>query len=275
SGLFQIVKRYYDNLPDDIRPSLGTCNSEELIFDKIDSGYIVSVASEDGAGRSATPQMLHASEAAFWVKFLSQMAALQVPDMDGTEIIIETTANGYNEFHEFWRKAEAGQSEFIPVFLPWSLDPGYVRTPPEDFQMTGEERALAELHSLSPEQIYWRRIRIQSGNEELFAQEFPLTPQEAFIAAQFDSFISPESVLKARRTTDIEPYGPLIVGVDPAGKGADRSAIAWRRGHCVTKIETRRGLDTMELSGWVSKIIREEKPDRVNIDVGGLGVGVY
>ena len=31
----------------------------------------------------------------------------------------------------------------------------------------------------------------------------------------------------------------------------------------------------MEVTGWLAKIIREEKPARVNIDVGGLGVGIY
>src|SRR5262249_38886802 len=35
------------------------------------------------------------------------------------------------------------------------------------------------------------------------------------------------------------------------------------------------GLDTMEVTGWVARILREEKPAKVNIDVGGLGVGVY
>jgi hypothetical protein len=30
----------------------------------------------------------------------------------------------------------------------------------------------------------------------------------------------------------------------------------------------------MEVAGLVAKIIREEKPAKVNIDVGGLGVGV-
>src|SRR5262245_46690503 len=65
-NLFQIVKRFYDNLPDDIRPTVGTSNAEELIFDRLDSGYIVSVATNEGAGRSATAQLLHASEVAFW-----------------------------------------------------------------------------------------------------------------------------------------------------------------------------------------------------------------
>src|SRR6516225_12203396 len=35
SNLFGIVKRFHENLPDDLRPSVGTSNAEELIFDKI------------------------------------------------------------------------------------------------------------------------------------------------------------------------------------------------------------------------------------------------
>src|SRR5262249_41911103 len=32
SNLFQIVKRFHDNLGDELRPSVGTSNAEELIF---------------------------------------------------------------------------------------------------------------------------------------------------------------------------------------------------------------------------------------------------
>jgi hypothetical protein len=37
-------------------------------------------------------------------------------------------------------------------------------------------------------------------------------------------------------------------------------------GHCITKIEKRHGLDTMEVAGLVAKIIREEKPVKANIE---------
>jgi hypothetical protein len=113
----------------------------------------------------------------------------------------------------------------------------------------------------------------QLGSLDYFKREYPLTPDEAFMASKFDSFITSDLVMQARKE-EIEPYGPLLIGVDPAGKGADSTAIAWRRGHCITKIEKRHGLDTMEVAGLVAKIIREEKPVKVNIDVGGLGVGV-
>src|SRR5215469_10002539 len=66
SNLFQIVKRFHDNLAEELRPSVGTSNAEELIFDRIDSGYIVAVASGEKTARSATAQLLHASEVAFW-----------------------------------------------------------------------------------------------------------------------------------------------------------------------------------------------------------------
>ena len=277
NNLFQLVKRFHDHLPDDLRPSIGVSNAEELLFDNLDSGYLVTVATMEGAGRSATAQMLHASETAFWPDLQTQWAALlqTIPDADGTEIIIESTANGYNDFHSLWRKAEAGESEFMPVFLPWSLAPEYRAKPGDDFKMTGEEAKLAELHGLDADQIAWRRAKIsQLGSEEYFAQEYPLHAAEAFISSQFDSFIPAELVICARKER-IEPYGPLIVGVDPAGMGADRTSIAWRQGHVITKVESRRGLDTMETTGWVARIIREDRPAKVNIDVGGLGIGIY
>lgn len=276
TNLFQLVKRFHDHLPDDLRPSIGTSNAEELLFDKLDSGYIVTVATTEGAGRSATAQCLHASEVAFWPDLDAQMTSVlqTVPDMDGTEVILETTANGYNSFHRLWRKAEAGESEFMPVFLPWTLASEY-RVKIDDFKITGEEAKLAELHGLNAEQIAWRRQKIsQLGSEEYFSQEYPLVASEAFISSSFDSFIPAELVLRARKEK-IDAYGGLVIGVDPAGIGADSTAIAWRRGHCVLKVERRRGLDTMEVTGWVAKIIREDKPVVVNIDVGGLGVGIY
>jgi hypothetical protein len=276
-NLFQIVRRFHDHLPEDIKPSTGVSNQEELIFDKLDSGYLVSVATNEGAGRSATAQLLHASEAAFWVDLPLQMASLMqtVPDMPRTEVILESTANSYNDFHSLWRKAQAGESEFMPVFLPWSMDPSYRKELPADFKMDPDEEKLVELHNLDAEQICWRRNKIsQLGSADLFPQEYPATPEEAFVSSSFDSFIPATLVLKARRLKS-EPYGQLIIGVDPAGKGADRTSIAWRQGRCITKVESRKGLDTMEVTGWVAKIISEQKPALVNIDVGGLGVGVF
>ena len=164
----------------------------------------------------------------------------------------------------------------MPVFLPWSMDAAYRAKVSEGFVPTADEQQVAALHSLDHEQLQWRRNKIsQLGSVEYFQREFPLTPDEAFLSSQFDSFITSDLVMAARKTTDIEPYGPLLIGVDPAGQGDDATAIAWRQGHCITKIEKRHKLTTMEIAGWIANIIREEKPARVSIDVGGLGIGIY
>ena len=161
------------------------------------------------------------------------------------------------------------------MFLPWSIDPDYRRKVDPDFKMDAEESKLAELHKLRAEQIAWRRAKIaQLGSAEYFAQEYPTSPEEAFVSSTFDSFIPAALVIAARKEV-VEPYGDLIIGVDPAGVNGDRSAIAWRRGHAIIKVEGHRGLDLMQLTGLIGKIIKEEKPKRVSIDVGGLGIGVY
>jgi len=163
----------------------------------------------------------------------------------------------------------------MPIFLPWFVDPDYRREVDADFAMDGEESKLAELYNLTKEQIAWRRAKVgQLGNAEYYAQEYPSVASEAFISSSFDSYIPAALVIKARREK-VDPYGPLIVGVDPAGMGPDRTSIAWRQGRCITRIESRRALDTMEVAGWVNRIIREDKPAKVNVNDGGMGVGVY
>ena len=130
------------------------------------------------------------------------MAALlqTIPDLPGTEIILESTAFGFNDFHRLWSKAEAGESEFLPVFLPWSIDPNYRRPVDDSFVPDADERQLMELHKLEPEQIAWRRAKISAAREcRLFAQEYPVVASEAFINSAFNSFIPATLVIKARQ----------------------------------------------------------------------------
>jgi len=80
-------------------------------------------------------------------------------------------------------------------------------------------------------------------------------------------------VVQARQNK-VLAIGPLIVGVDPARYGDDRTAIVRRKGRSVYDLEVFEKLSTMEVAGIVHTIIKDEKPDQVAIDVGGLGAGV-
>lgn len=68
---------------------------------------------------------------------------------------------------------------------------------------------------------------------------------------------------------------PLVVGVDVARFGDDKTAICLRNGREVIDISTYQGLDVVQVAHLVAAVIVEKKPARVCIDVGGLGAGVF
>lgn len=276
-NLFEMVERFHLNVPTDMRPSTGTSNAKELIFDELDSGYKLGTAHTTSVGRSNTLQLFHGSEVAHWRNADGHAAGVlqAIPNEPATECILESTANGVgNWFHRKWREAETGQSDFICIFTPWFWDDTYRIDPGPDFVLMAEEREHAELYGLDLEQMAWRRNKIRElGDPLLFQQEYPATSAEAFQMSGHDSYIAPLLIARARKTKP-EPSGPLVIGFDPAWKGKDRSSMAWRRGRCVEKVISRSGLDTMEGAGWVAKVIQDDKPARVFIDVGGIGAGV-
>ena len=121
-NLFEMADRYYNNLPVWMQPELGKCNAKELSFDKLDSGYKIGTAGNKAVGRSQTIQLFHGSEVAFWPNAEEHTKGIlqAVPDASDTEIILESTANGVgNYFHQQWKQAEKGLSDFIAIFIPW------------------------------------------------------------------------------------------------------------------------------------------------------------
>jgi hypothetical protein len=216
---------------------------------------------------------------AFWPNADSHAAGVlqAVADMDGTEVILESTANGVgNFFHQSWRAAETGQSDYQAIFVPWFWQEEYRKAVPPGFEATPDEAEYQSLYGLDLEQVVWMRGKIvELKDPNLFKQEFPATAAEAFQMSGHDSFISPASVAKARKHVVADPVGPLVIGFDPAWMGDDRSSMAWRQGRKVLKVESKSKISPMEGAGWVKQVIDTEKPAKVFIDVGGLGAGIY
>lgn len=277
-NLFEMVNRYHDNCPEFVRPSTSAANAKELFFNVLDGGYKVGTAGTKGVGRSNTIQLFHGSEVGFWPHAETHAAGVlqAVPDVEGTEVILESTANGLgNFFHQKWRDAERGIGDFIAIFVPWFWQEEYRKEPAEDFALDADEQEYAALYGLDLSQMAWRRNKISELKDaSLFKQEYPATAAEAFQMSGHDSYIAPDLVAKARKAK-CEESGPLVIGLDPARFGDDGSAMARRRGRKVAKVERRYKLTTMECVGWAKQVLDDEKPARMFIDVGGLGVGIY
>jgi len=219
NNLFEMFKRYYDNLPAQLKPEKKKSNAKEVLFaDKNGSGLNSSIrcmtAGNSDIGRSETIQYLHLSEFAFWPgniidTYTSIMQA--VPDTPDSMVIIESTANGYNEFKTVWDNAVAGESDFTPIFCAWWELPEYRKTF-DGSRLTAEEEEIKRTYDLEDDQIAWRRWCIRNncnGSIDKFRQEYPACPEEAFIMSGSPVF-NIEKIVKRiaelRKLFEKDPY---------------------------------------------------------------------
>jgi len=181
-ALFNMSRNIIDNMEEP--PTLNKSNAKEILFEHNKSGYRLYTAGAKEAGRGTTPTIAHLSEVGFW-QFDEQILAglfQGISQEDGTEVILESTANGASgEFYRLYQGAMRGENEYIPIFLPWFITSEYRRTAPEDMELTEEEWDLLEKHDLDNDQLYWRRLKIAESGERKFKQEYPATPEEAFL----------------------------------------------------------------------------------------------
>jgi hypothetical protein len=197
-ALFTMSKNLIQNMADELAPKEERSNAKEIIItspyfrDKeAKASYRLYTAGSPEAGRGTTPTIAHLSEVAFWQHDEKILAGLfqGISQSEGTEVILESTANGANgEFYRLWKGAVAGENEYIPIFLPWYLTDEYRRTAPDGMELTKEEESLQERFDLDNDQLYWRRLKIAESGEMKFRQEYPATPDEAFITSGSNVF---------------------------------------------------------------------------------------
>ena len=89
-------------------------------------------------------------------------------------------------------------------------------------------------------------------------------------------FISGELVAGARKRVVVGYENmPVILGVDVARFGDDRSVVCKRQGRKAQFVGKFYGIDTQKLGGKVQEFIDAEKPDGVVIDGDGIGGSVF
>jgi len=307
--LFDMVALMQEKHP--FPPQVGTDNAKQMEFVKRGSSYTVATAGQKAGGRGGAVTFFHGSEAAWWTNAPDHFAAsVQAVDevrgvwgvlwtqpanplpfeqgigkIEGwvkapSETWLETTSAGPTG--EFWKRyleAMKGIGRYRAVFVPWTVQPEYNEhgdfTPNAEAEEEGElsELEYQQMHKLSDSQMLWRRSKIHElGSLAKFKQEFPIDVTEAFASADTDGvFIKPAMVLKARKREMEDPDAPLIIGVDPAGSGGDRFAVAFRRGDKILKVIYRHRIEHDEAVAWLSSIIDEWKPSRMCIDRGSMG----
>lgn len=141
------------------------------------------------------------SELAFWKHEEALLATIQTlpkPPIQSL-CIIESTANGMvddgEQFYNEWQRAVAGDSGFTPIFLSWLDFPDYQIPGTIVDDLDDDERELVKVFHVTPEQLAWRRYAINDlcqGDLDKFSQEYPVTPEAAFVQSGLPFFASRE-----------------------------------------------------------------------------------
>ncbi len=220
--IFEKAKYMYDCLPENVKPLKKASNSTELVFDRptgykgkgkgLNSKISIQTAGDVSIGRGDTLFYGHLSEFGFWEgaegkeprKQLSGITSA-FPKTPDTEIVIESTANGFNDFKELWDEAVAGDNEWVTLFFPWHDNPEYqMECDDEEYERLikslnkkiydylfgktdGNKRTqgIIELFGLTKEQVNWWvwTYKNDCNNDlNMMKQENPAFPEEAFLS---------------------------------------------------------------------------------------------
>lgn len=173
--LFKKVKFYLDcyleNLAkttgqdlDELKKKFFKSNNRNLLENNLNNSsfYILTAGAKVG-GRGNSVRNVLFSEAAFYsdtemvtAQEMIMATAQMVPQGHGM-IFMESTANGEgNYYHQTWEKASKHESSYLPIFYGW-----------EEFYT---DEWIAEK-------------RKDFNNDKMFMQEYPRTPDEAFITS--------------------------------------------------------------------------------------------
>lgn len=216
-------------------------NRSVLYFDDpVFSLLDIETAKSDDPCRGGMYRFAHCTEPQIWPDPERRAIAIEnaVPDEPNTVISYEGTGHGMNWWHDFWMRAHNGKSNWKALFFPWWYDKNFdysiklVKDQAVALLETvdDEERELLRL-GLDVEQLAWRRAKIENtfrGNLDLFHQEFPSVPREAFLASGRPAFVPQHVMAKKVKAKDPIWKGTVLFNEDGKGRMvADPSGPLW------------------------------------------------
>ena len=206
-AIFQNKAKFmYNRLPEMIKPTEKYNSKRQLLFDKLNSSWSVDTATKE-VGRSRTINFFHGSECAFWKDGISKIQASLGETFTQNAIkIYETTANGFNDYREMWKSGQ-----HINCFFEWwktreyrlNFETKNMRTKflndidrKKGIWIYDRLRWLRDEKVLDENQLYWYYKKYQGYiDKEVIKQEYPCTPDEAFIASG-KCYFNTETVIK-------------------------------------------------------------------------------
>lgn len=202
--LFEMSRLFWDGSDPRYRPRTKYSHKRLIDFREADAKGLnsfieVETARNTEAGRSYTLHAIHATEVALWRNADKTMLSLKQALPDRSWFFSEFTANGVSNYgYRLWQETIRHENDMTAIFAPWFWDPGYAipfadQASKKEFEhtLTEVELDLIARCNVSMEQLAWRRWCIRNkceNNEENFRQEYPSSPDEAFLMSGHSVF---------------------------------------------------------------------------------------
>lgn len=230
--IFSKYDGYYKELNVALQPTLERRTQSSMKTKNGKSSLTVAVAS-DNAVRGTTISGFHGSEVAFWENMQETLVAVRaaipsIKDNPLTFFFLESTANGFNDFKDYWDVAneEGEASPYKPLFFPWFDNPEY-QLDYDGFTLTKFEKERMEEYHLTYNQIAYFRARYLEYKKDLqfTLQEFPFCPSDAFVSTGFGVF---NNSLIAKRKDEVRKIPFITAFFDYRVRAINNDIDDWK-----------------------------------------------
>ena len=196
-----LLEQYIESLPRGLRVGIKQHNRNNLVLmnGSVIDYLVAGTRKNNGSlGRSRALNFVHATECSSWGSDdgIASLQASLAQKHPHRLYIWESTARGFNLFHDMWESAKDDTENQRGFFLGWYLkeDYSFSKGTTEferywDGKLSPEELEASEAvekeykWKITPEQWAWHRYNrtMRIHDPDMMSQEYPTTEDEAFI----------------------------------------------------------------------------------------------
>lgn len=199
--ILKMFRTFHEHLPSFLKRPLKEDSASKIVFHN-GATILCASSSSKGGMRSFTCNYLLLSEFAF-AEDAEELKATAVAAVNNGQMIIESTANYFGDpLHLEIETAQRGEANYNWLMFPWFQHLEYTLHANEDFIPTDDEQDLRAQHSLSLDQLSWRRVQIQKIGADKFRREYPACLADAYSQGG-DAYLTEED-LRYVESLDVE-----------------------------------------------------------------------
>jgi hypothetical protein len=215
------LSMYMDGLPKQYKIPLMSHNRNQLVLQNRSRMFyqVAGTRAKGGLGRGKGITFLHGTETSSWgdEEGLASLLASLAENNPLRYYMFESTARGFNMFHDMWTTAKRAKTQRA-IFCGWWRNQLYTvdhksniyktywdgKLSPEEKEWTKDIRKMYN-YEINSRQIAWWRWKLHEGlkDDGLMYQEFPPTEDYAFVmtgTSFFSTARCTDSMKEAKRT---------------------------------------------------------------------------